>query len=618
MFSTEDRTGAEDAKRAARRGNSDPTIDGWDTDLEDDDLGASSARQQGGGARSDLPRLLYIDIDDDLAALLDRVEETGSPAIVVLPEGARAVRGMVSARLLKRRADAAGITLAAVTTARVTIAQFSGVGIPCAPTVGEARLKLSRIIQAGRSKARFDGSTVAKSSADAVTAPNMPSIDPPDVPDQDEDPPTPPDPPWDAPAARGVDQSAELTDESSAEDDTIVVRPAIPADSRRQRLGPPPVKRTHRLRRAVYVLFATILALLLALGTWVVFFPAATITISYAARQFDHSYQVPLGAAGVPLLHTELSQTAQVSVLGTGARLVPGAQATGTITFANSQDGYVVVPAGTVVLAQDGTRFATVEDIQVPAAVHSFSGTTNGQQSVAIRAILGGTSSNSGPGAVVSIEGRLRGVLLVTNYAAITGGTMRTEYSVTPADISGAATRLDQQLAHSETAALNDKYAHSPIRLLGPVKVSTPHITTYTDHGRAAAYVSVTAHVAMDYVHAADIQKVADTFLDRDLAGANAQVVAGSERVTSTVVSSKGKGKNILLHVQARTTPTLDVANLREMLVGRSVADARRLLDGSAANGGWRYTFSTTPGLAGRFPQAAGLINIKVEARTGS
>jgi hypothetical protein len=368
------------------------------------------------------------------------------------------------------------------------------------------------------------------------------------------------------------------------------------------------------------VLLAAILALLLALGTWVVFFPAATITISYAARPFDHSYQVPLvsGGAGIRLYHTELTQTAKVSILGTGTRLVPGDQATGTITFANSADGYVVVPAGTVVLAQDGTRFATVESIQVPAAVHSFSGTTNGQQSVAIRALLGGTSSNSGPGAVTSIEGRLAGVLLVTNYAAITGGTMRTEYSVTPADISNAATRLDQQLARDETGALNAKFAHSPIRLLGPVQVTAPHTTAYTDHGRAAAYVSVTAHVAMDYVHAADIKKAADAFLGRDLAGANAQVVAGSERVTSTVVPSKGKGKDVLLRVQARTTPALDVANLREMLVGRSIADARHLLDGSAANGGWRYTLSTTPGLAGRFPQAAGLINIKVDARSGS
>ncbi|MGH2343614.1 MAG: hypothetical protein ACRDG4_00190, partial [Chloroflexota bacterium] len=119
-----------------------------------------------------VPRVLYIDREDDLAALLDRVEETGTPAIVVLPEGARAVRGLISARLLKRRADAAGIMLAAVTTGRVTIAQFTGVGIPCAPTVGEARLKLGRLSVIDHKTARTVPHRRAPSSSN--TAPDLP------------------------------------------------------------------------------------------------------------------------------------------------------------------------------------------------------------------------------------------------------------------------------------------------------------------------------------------------------------------------------------------------------------------------------------------------------------
>ncbi len=621
MFSTEDRTDAEDATFTPRRNVVDSRTAGWDAKAENPDLHAVDPHDQSVGG-SGLPRLLYIDVDDDLAVLLDRVEETGSPAIVVLPDGARAVRGMVSARLLKRRADAAGIVLAAVTTARVTIAQFSGVGIPCAPTVGEARLKLSGITQAGRSRNRHIVAPIPATDPDDVSdsvSSSVESIN--GVPVSGPAASTQTDLRQDTATDPEEDGDSPKNDRSTADDDTIVMRPVATAKSPRQRLAPPPGGSTHKLKRAVYVVLAALLALLLAIGTWVVFFPLATITISYAARPFDRSYRVPIGTGGagsVPLYHTELSQTAEASVLGTGTRLVPGDFAGGTITFANQQDGYVVVPAGTLVDAQDGTRFATVGDIQVPAAVHSFSGTTNGQQSVAIRAVLAGTAANSPPGAVVSIEGRLAGALLVTNYAAITGGTMRTEYSVTPADISAAATRLDQQLAKSETTALNGKYAQSPIRLIGAVKVSAPHTAAYTDNGRAASHVSVTATVAMDYVHAADVQKLADTFRDRDLTGLNAQIVAGSERVTSTVVPGNGKAKDVLLRVQARTTPALDVTNLREMLVGRSVADGRRLLDGSAANGGWQYTLNTTPGLAGRFPQAAGLINIKVDARAGS
>ena len=62
----------------------------------------------------------------------------------------------------------------------------------------------------------------------------------------------------------------------------------------------------------------------------------------------------------------------------------------------------------------------------------------------------------------------------------------------------------------------------------------------------------------------------------------------------------------------ARITPNIDVTNLRAMLIGMSIADARRLLDESARNGDWRYTITTRPDLAGRLPQAGGLIDVKV------
>jgi hypothetical protein len=298
-------------------------------------------------------------------------------------------------------------------------------------------------------------------------------------------------------------------------------------------------------------------------------------------------------------------------VTGTGTRLVPYGHAAGTVTFANQANGYVVVPAGTLVVGQNGSRYATLGDVTVPAAVHSFSGTTNGQQSVAVRAINGGTVANVGQGTVTTIEGRLSGVLLVINYAPIAGGTMRTEYSVTPGDIASAAATLGRQLARQETADLGRRYALSPVRLLGPTRESAPHVSTYSAGGRAYARLTISARTPMAYVHAQDVRQLADTLRDRDLAGRNQRIVAGSERITVTTQGSATM-RMLMFHVQARTTPTIDVANLRAMLVGRSLTDARRLLDAGAGNGGWHYTISTTPDLAHRLPQAAGLINIRI------
>jgi len=538
------------------------------------------------------PRVLYVDGDDDLAALLDRVEETGSAAIVVLPEGARAVRGVVASRLLKRRAEAAGIALIAVTTDRVAIAQFTAIGIPCSTTVGEARLKLRRPSQAAKAPTASpvlpdsepegdrQGAAVSQSPGadEDLDAAGAPSREPPEVLDPDEA-------PW-------------------------PLRVTAPDLGAAGWVAPLPAAR----RRWPLALFTIAFVIVLVLSIWVVLFPAATVTITYATHAFDHTYTAALGTGApgaIPLHRTELSETANLVVPGTGTRQVPDGFATGTVTFANQAAGYVLVPAGTIVDAQGGSRYATLTDARVPAAVHTFSGSTNGQLNVGVRALLGGPSANVGQGMVTAIEGRLAGTLLVINYAPISGGTMRTEYRVTATDIANAAATLRRQLATREASTLSARYALSPIRLPGPLTVTAPRVTPLKQGGLPYARVAITARTAMEYVHAQDVQRLADTGRDHDLAGRNQQVIPGSERITLTV-QDRGKLRMVLARVQARITPNIDVTNLRAMLIGMSIADARRLLDESARNGDWSYTITTRPDLAGRLPQAGGLIDLKV------
>ncbi|HXT38075.1 MAG TPA: hypothetical protein VN837_21060 [Chloroflexota bacterium] len=459
------------------------------------------------------PRVLYVDGDDDLAALLDRVEETGSAAIVVLPEGARAVRGVVASRLLKRRAEAAGIALIAVTTDRVAIAQFTAIGVPCSTTVGEARLKLRRPGQA----------------ANAHTAPPLIPDSEPEGDHPEEVANQPPDDDSDsgAPGAPSP-EPPEVLDPDEAPGPIRVTAPTLGAAGR---VVPLPAGR----RRWPLALFTIAFVIVLVLSIWVVLFPAATVTITYATHAFDHTYTAALGTSApgaITLHHTELSETANLVVPGTGTRQVPDGFATGTVTFANQADGFVLVPAGTIVDAQGGSRYATLTDARVPAAVHTFSGSTNGQLNVGVRALVGGPGANVGQGRVTAIEGRLAGTLLVINYAPISGGTMRTEYRVTAADVANAAATLRRQLATREASTLSVRYALSPIRLPGPLTVTAPRVTPIERGGLPYARVAITATTAMQYVHAQDVQRLADAGRDRDLAGRNQQVIPGSERIT--------------------------------------------------------------------------------------
>jgi len=267
------------------------------------------------------------------------------------------------------------------------------------------------------------------------------------------------------------------------------------------------------------------------------------------------------------------------------------------------------VPAGTIVDAQNGSRFAILQAVDVPSASHSFSGTTNGQASAQVQALLGGTAGNVPQGSIVSIEGRLAGALLVTNVQPFSGGTMRTVYTVTPADISAPEAALRQRLAASESATLRARYARAVARVVGQPRLVSQTVTDVLVGGRPSARIRITVRTDMSYVHHEDLSALATARLRAELAGRNQRVVPGTETVSATL---GGHGAELRVRVRAVTSPAIDVANLRALLVGQSVADARALLDGSARNGGWSYTLRLSPDLAGRMPQAPGLITITV------
>jgi Baseplate J-like protein len=552
------------------------------------------------------PRVLFIDVDDDLAILLDRVEDAGNPAIIVLPEGARAVHGVVSARLLARRAKAAGIPLVAVATGRTAITQLTAVGIPCVSTVGEARTVLSTL------HSRSGGHAAALPAAIAhslVAAPVPIAPLPLPVVDEDDD--------EDEPLDQGSDDNSAVVapndlSQIACDDDRAsaasVVSVAGGANASRRGVD------SHPRRRWPIAVAICMLLAMLGLAAWVVLFPKATVAIHYRDQAFNQVFDVPLGAVsgeGIPIHTTHLLMSDSRVVAGTGTMLVPDKHATGTVTFANQLDGVVIVPAGTNLLTESGVRFATTAEARVPGAVHSFSGTSNGQASIGVEAVAAGDASNVVPGSIVGLEGRLKGALLVTNYSALTGGTMRTVYSLIPSDLTAPLTPLKLSIAAREKALLASRYGKSPLRQFqAPIFVSSS-VQRFEQAGRPFARVLVAMRTNMTYIHAEDVQAFAIAKRTSALADKNQRIVAGTSLV---VVRTIGSGPHARLQVQvtARTAPSIDVANLRALLTGRSVADARQLLDGSARNGNWHYVLKLSPDWASRLPIASGLISIAV------
>lgn len=551
------------------------------------------------------PRVLYIDADDDLAGLLDRVEESGLPAIVVLPEGARAVHGMVAARLLQRRAEAAGILVVAVTSDRMALAQLRGVGIPTASTVGEARRLLPGApgsMPLGPPPARPLPPTPARALPQPIPVPQPVRASPPPAASRLVSRPAPP-----------IDLPDFEEDEDEDDDDPLAapLRQGLVVVTR-ARSAPP---RTWGSRLRLLVLALAALALVFA--AWVVFFPSATIVITYSATAFSRTYTATAapGAAEIPLHTTHLRLEGTHTVLATGVTTIPDGFASGSVTLANTLSGMVVVPAGTLLSSRPGASYAIQATIDVPGATHSFSGTTNGQATVEVRAVAAGTGSNADADAVTTISGRFSGVLLVTNPSAIAGGTMRDIYTVTAQDVSGAVQVLRTALTGQAIATLQNRYARSPGRLITGNTADSPRVRTITQNGHLYARVSMAILVTMSYLHQEDIDRFAQARQDADLAAINLSPVAGTLSRSIRIEHIPG-GDRVIVLKRGQAVPTIDTANLRGLLTGRPVADARKLLDGSARYGNWTYTIHTSPDWAQRLPQAAALIEI-VARRAG-
>ena len=224
--------------------------------------------------------------------------------------------------------------------------------------------------------------------------------------------------------------------------------------------------RKPNLRTLLLVLLA---AAIIGAVVWFVFFrqPGVTVQVSPPLVGENTIDNVRLIIASEPLtdptsdaiqgriIAAPVSVTTQGTISSTTN--VPDAQASGLVTVINPNTQSYQLPAGTS-LATTGPNgeellFLTTQEVTVPAAETSFSGTTNGFAAVPVQAVTGGELYNvptwTEDRPVWAIRG-YEGVLFGVNDAPVTGGTVRQERIPTQEDIQ---LLLGQALPQLQNAA---------------------------------------------------------------------------------------------------------------------------------------------------------------------
>ncbi len=350
----------------------------------------------------------------------------------------------------------------------------------------------------------------------------------------------------------------------------------------------------HRARRVLLLVACCLLGLFAGVAAQVLlpqFTATAEVTITPASQQVTSTRPVSITTAGSAiggnqvagrvLSSLTMSQARTVSTTGRAHQEAQAAR--GRVTFYNALPAVQSIPAGTLLTGTDGVQVVTQEIAVLPAG----SGATNGQVTVAARALQAGPAGNIVAG---DLAGPCcRAYVLVTNTAFTGGQDARSYPVVSQQDVDGPQAGLRTSIEASAQAALSAQVHPAEETLLTP-RACTPSV--HEDHpvGSEATQVTITvsetcagvAYSTAGMQAAAQAQNQAEAAA-RHLEAGYRLVGEVQVRVVPGSVQQEQGTRSIHMQIESRGTWTVQVTEgqvraLAGRIAGKTKQEATRLL----------------------------------------
>ncbi len=394
--------------------------------------------------------------------------------------------------------------------------------------------------------------------------------------------------------------------------------PSRPTPKERGKRAPEPVgevsptqrarlRQRYRLAMAGTFLALAFLALLFAL-----LLPSATLVVvpqPAEVKTLEVALPLQLGGAtasvakgeggAVPAREVRVPLQAQAAVPTTGYNLVPEGRATGSVVFTNRTGQSLTVPANTILIAQNGVRFQTLETVVVPPSDFIGSDAQVGKAVVQIAALEPGSKGNVDVAAIQQIDGPLAESLWVVNEVPTTGGSEREVRFVTEEDDQALKEELTRILKGQLEAALLQQLNPSEVLVGGSLRLENLVITTNASVGQEAQVLEGTASaqgVGLAVLREEELRAV-EVRLRRVLEASKGP--AGRPdlqrlEVLGKRVEAREGGQVEVVEIRVPFLPTVEPEILRELrgrLRGRSLAEAREVLEQARETFGFREAY---------------------------
>jgi hypothetical protein len=412
-----------------------------------------------------MEQIIYVDPDDEITTLLDKVRRAREKEIVlVATERTRALETVINLRLLQRRAQELGARIVLAIADRNSRQLAQELGFTVAASLEQLREQPAAARQAsesrrwpwqqesaasGKAEVAAAGATAATESAPTGFGRRALSTATRQVAartrtEADEAAPGPARRvSWRSPA-NGPARSAPLepTPRSAAR---RTAQPSWEPAGDEEYGGRARRHAGLRLLRILGATLGVVLLLSLAAGGAAAYllWPSAAITLTPAVEPFEIKEVItadPQARRVEPDTNSFPARIVQVEVRDvfraetTGRKVVPDGKAQGQVVFVNQTTNSVDVPQGTILATAENVRFQTVQKITIPPTIFAGPEQRFGTGRVGIIAIEGGTQGNVDKYKITRIEGDLASRLQVMNDTPTSGGSNRTVRYVTAED----------------------------------------------------------------------------------------------------------------------------------------------------------------------------------------
>lgn len=530
----------------------------------------------GSGNNTPGKQVIYVDVDDEITAIIDKMNATSARVIaLVLPKRAAVFQSVVNMKLLKRRADSAKKHLVLITSEAglMPLAGIAGIHVASTlqskPEIPSGPLAIHTADDDNEETATMESGPAADDDFDATQNAGAPI------------------------GALAGQQAAQRVRPSSDEgvielDNTV--KPGLAAKLKSPSAGgkddAKKVKPDKKLKVPNFfsfrkkLLLGGLVLVLLIVGWYYAFFvmPKATVTIMTNSSDVNSNLNATLDTAagkvdtekGVLPAQTKQEQKSNTQQVPATGQQNKGNKATGTVVMTANVCGTPTspaeVPAGTGITT-NGLTFITQK-----TATFTFDGISGGcihfkSDSISITAQNGGSNYN-----VSSANFTVRSD--TTANGSTSGGTDNNVKVVQQSDIDAATQKLsstqDQNaLKNQLQGELEDDKL---VALPATFSASTPNINTSSSVGDEADTVTVTQSVTytMFGVRKDDLTKLIEANVNKQIDPKKQSIQNSGVDQAKVTTAAAGPGPQLKVMVAATSTvgPVLDIEAIKHEIVG--------------------------------------------------